>query len=34
MTTTALNNALVGAATAVAVNPSTTGTVYLDGAVR
>lgn len=25
---------LIGAATAAAVNPSTTGTVYLDGAVR
>ncbi len=34
MTTTAADNTLVGAATVAATNPSTTGTVYLDGAVR
>ncbi len=34
MTTTATDNTLVGAATVAATNPSTTGTVYLDGAVR
>ncbi len=34
MTTVSTSNTLVGAATAAAVNPSTTGTVYLDGAVR
>jgi predicted RecA/RadA family phage recombinase len=34
MTTTAASNTLVGAATVAAANPSTTGTVYLDGAVR
>lgn len=34
MTTEATNNTLVGAATVAATNPSTTGTVYLDGAVH
>lgn len=34
MTTTASGNTLVGAATLAAANPSNTGTVYLDGAVR
>ena len=34
MTTTAASNTLVGVATAAAANPSTTGTVYLDGAIR
>jgi len=34
MTTTDSGNTLVGVATAVAANPSATGTVLLDGAVR
>lgn len=34
MTTVATNNTLVGACSEPAANPSTTGTVYLDGAVR
>ncbi len=34
MTTTALNNTLVGCATAVAGNPTSTGQVYLDGAIH
>ncbi|MGV0960116.1 MAG: DUF2190 family protein [Limnohabitans sp.] len=34
MTAVATDNTLVGAATTAAANPSTTGTVYLDGAVR
>lgn len=34
MTTVATSNTLCGAATVAAVNPSATGTVYLDGAVR
>ena len=34
MTTVASGNTLVGAATVAAVNPSSIGTVYLDGAVR
>lgn len=34
MTTTATSNTLVGAAAAAAANPSSTGVVYLDGAVH
>ncbi len=34
MTTVSTSNTLVGAATVAAVNPSTTGTAYLDGSVR
>lgn len=34
MTTVDTDNTLVGAATEAATNPSATGTVYLDGAVR
>lgn len=34
MTTTATDNILVGAAAAVAANPSATGTVLLDGVIR
>lgn len=34
MTTVSTSNTLVGAATAVAANPSSVGQVYLDGAVR
>ncbi len=34
MTTVSTNNTLVGACSEPALNPSTTGTVYLDGAVR
>ncbi|MBY6160029.1 DUF2190 family protein [Mameliella alba] len=33
-TTTASGNTLIGAATAAAANPSDTGTVLLDGAIR
>ncbi|NVK57321.1 MAG: DUF2190 family protein [Alteromonadaceae bacterium] len=33
-TTTATSNTLIGAAVAAAANPSTTGTVLVDGAVR
>jgi len=33
-TTTASGNTLIGAAYAVAVNPSATGLVYLDGVIR
>lgn len=33
-TTAASGNTLVGAAAAVAANPSTTGVVFLDGAIR
>lgn len=34
MTTVASGNTLVGAATVAAANPSATGSVYLDGAIR
>jgi len=34
MTTVSTSNTLVGAATAVAANPSSVGQVYLDGAIR
>lgn len=34
MTTVATDNTLVGAATVAAANPTATGTVYLDGAIR
>ncbi|MBT9386978.1 DUF2190 family protein [Pseudooceanicola sp. CBS1P-1] len=34
LTTTATDNTLVGAATAIAANPSDTGEVLVDGAVR